>query len=101
MERTWDHSAIVLAVQLIDKNIFEKINFGLRWPPINVFDSTTNQKWAGVEEKKVKKRDEHGGVAEGCQCAMSACGERRQRIAFSTIAHCWVMMLSTMTPIQQ
>jgi hypothetical protein len=58
---------------LIDKNIIQKIHCGLRWPPINVFDSITNQKWVGTEEKRVEKRDECGGVAEGYQCATSAC----------------------------
>jgi hypothetical protein len=40
------------------------------------FDSTTNQKWVGVEENRVEKRDKHGGVAHGCQCATSVCGWR-------------------------
>ncbi len=64
------------AIQLIEKNIIKKIHRGLRWPPINVFDSTTHQKWAGVEEKRVEKRDKRGGVGEGCQCTTSACGRR-------------------------
>jgi hypothetical protein len=70
------HSAIVFVVRLINNNIIKKIHHGLRWPPINVFDSSTNQKWTGMEEKRVEKKDKRGGVAEGCQCATSACGMR-------------------------
>ncbi len=59
MERTGGHSSIVLAVQLIDENIIKK-----KWPPIDVFNATTNQKHAGVtEEVKGKKFD--GGGARG------------------------------------
>ena len=35
-----------------------------RWSII--FHTTTNQKWAGAVEERVEKRDERGGVAEGC-----------------------------------
>jgi hypothetical protein len=49
------------------------VSDGHRW---NSGDTTTNQKWAGAEEKKTEKRDERAGVAEGCQCATSACGGR-------------------------
>jgi hypothetical protein len=38
------HSAIILAIQLIDENIIKKILCGLRWPPIDVFDATTMKK---------------------------------------------------------
>ncbi len=62
MERTGGHSAIVLAIQLIDKNIIKPIHCGLRWPPINVFDSTTNQKHAGVMEEVQGKRFDGGGA---------------------------------------
>jgi hypothetical protein len=78
VERTGGHSAIILAIQLINENIIKKIHHGLKWPPINVFDSTTNQKWAGAEEKRVEKRYKHGGMAEGCQCTTSACGKREE-----------------------
>ncbi len=61
---------------MIDDYIIKIIHCGLRWPPINVFDSTTNQKWVGAEEKRVEKRGKRGGVAEGCQCSTSACGRR-------------------------
>jgi hypothetical protein len=61
---------------LINKNIILQIHRGLRWPPINVFNSTTNKKWVGMEEKRVAKRDKCGGVAEGCQCTTFACGRR-------------------------
>jgi hypothetical protein len=64
VEHTGGHSAIVLAVQLIGKNIIKKIYCGLRWPPINVFDSTTNQKHTGVMEEVQGKRF-GGGVAWG------------------------------------
>jgi hypothetical protein len=56
------HSAIVLAVQLIDKNIIKKIHRGLRWPPIKVFDSTTNQKHVCVMEEVQGKRFDGGGA---------------------------------------
>ncbi len=59
------HSTIVLPIQLINKNMIKKNDRGLRWPLINVFDSTTNQKWAGVEEKRVEKRDKRGGSGRG------------------------------------
>ena len=62
MERSGGHSAIVLAVQLIDKNIIKKIHRGLRWPPINVFNSTTNQKHTGVMDEVQGKRFDGGGV---------------------------------------
>ena len=41
------------------------------------------------------------GVGAGCQCAMSVSkdGERWQRSASLMITRCWVMMLSTMTPL--
>ncbi len=39
-----------------------------------ILHTTTNQKWLGVVEERVEKRDKHGGVAEGSQCATSACG---------------------------
>ncbi len=61
---------------MIDKSIIKKKHHGVRWALIDVFDSTINQKWVGAEEKRVEKRDEHGGVAEGCQCTKSACGRR-------------------------
>jgi hypothetical protein len=32
--------------------------------------------WVGAEEKRIDKRDKHGGVAEGCQCTTPACGGR-------------------------
>jgi hypothetical protein len=44
--------------------------------PWNSGDTTTNQKWAGAEERKMEKRDKCRGAAEGCQCATSACGGR-------------------------
>jgi hypothetical protein len=62
VEHTGGHSAIVLAVQLIDKNIIKKIHRGLRWPPINVFNSTTNQKHTGVMDEVQGKRFDGGGV---------------------------------------
>ncbi len=46
--------------------------FGGRWSI--VLHITTYQKWVGVGEERVEKRDKCGGVAEGCQCATSACG---------------------------
>jgi hypothetical protein len=48
------------------------VAFGGRWSII--LHTTTNQKWAGAVEERVEKRDKCGGVAEGCQCATSACG---------------------------
>jgi hypothetical protein len=66
VERMGGHSAIVLAVQLINKNIIRKIHRSLRLPPINVFDSTTNQKHVGVTEEVQGKRfngEESGGMA--------------------------------------
>ncbi len=72
MERTWGHSIIVLAIQLINKNIIKKIHRDLRWPPIDVFNSTTNQKWAGVEEKRVEKKDAgQDGDEVGFECLNS------------------------------
>ncbi len=62
VDRTGGHSAIVLAVQLIDEYIIKKIHRGLRWPPIDVFDSTTNQKHAGVTEKVQGKRFDGWGA---------------------------------------
>jgi hypothetical protein len=62
VERTGGHSAIVLAVQLVVENIIKKIHRGLRWPPIDVFDSTTNQKHAGVTEEVHGKRFDGGGA---------------------------------------
>jgi hypothetical protein len=62
VERTGGHSTIVLAVQLINKNILKKIHYGLRWPPIDVFDSTTNQKHMGVMEEVQGKRFNGGGA---------------------------------------
>jgi hypothetical protein len=43
------------------------------------------------------------GAGAGCQCAMSASkeGERWQCSPSLMIAHCWLMTLSTMTPIRQ
>jgi hypothetical protein len=38
------------------------VAFGGRWSII--LHTTTNQKWAGVVEERVEKRDERGGVAE-------------------------------------
>jgi hypothetical protein len=72
------------------QNIIKKIRCVLRWPPIDVFDSTTNQKRAGVEEKRVEKRDKHGGVAEGCQCATSACG-RREGAKYRIVDDCTLL----------
>ncbi len=46
---------------------------GFWWPPIEHNHTTTNQKRAGAGEERVEKRDECGGVAEGCQCATPAC----------------------------
>ncbi len=40
-----------------------------------ILHTTTNQKQAGTGEERVEKRDKHGGVAEGCQWATSACGK--------------------------
>ncbi len=37
VERTGGHSAIVLVVQLTDKNIIKKIHHDLRWPPDQCF----------------------------------------------------------------
>jgi hypothetical protein len=48
------------------------VAFGGCWSII--LHTTINQKWAGAVEERMEKRDEHGGVAEGCQCATSACG---------------------------
>jgi hypothetical protein len=56
------HSTIFLAIQLIGKNIIKKIHCGLRWPPIDVFDSTTNQKHGGVTEEVQGKRFNGGGA---------------------------------------
>ena len=42
---------------------------------VELRDTTTNQKRAGVEKERMEKRDECGGVAaEGYQCAASECG---------------------------
>jgi hypothetical protein len=46
---------------------------GCRW---NSGDTTTNQKWVVAEEKRMMKWNKHEGVADGCQCAISACGGR-------------------------
>jgi hypothetical protein len=46
--------------------------FGGCW--LIILHTTTNQKWAGDEEERVEKRDKCWGMAEGCQCTMSACG---------------------------
>ncbi len=54
-----------------NKNIKYIVAFGGCWSII--LHTTTNQKWAGAEEERVEKREKHGGVAEGCQCATSAC----------------------------
>jgi hypothetical protein len=48
------------------------VAFGGHW--LIILHTTTNQKWAGTVEERVEKRDKRGGVAEGCQCATSACG---------------------------
>jgi hypothetical protein len=55
-------------------NIKYIVAFGGRWSII--LHTTTNQKWTGAGEERVEKRDEHGVVAEECQCTMSACGRR-------------------------
>ena len=55
-------------------NIKYIVAFGGCW--LIILHTTTNQKWAGAVEERVEKRDEHGGVAEGCQCTKSACGRR-------------------------
>jgi hypothetical protein len=55
-----------------NNNIKYIVAFGGRW--LIILHTTTNQKWAGAGEERVEKRDKCGGVAEGCICAMSACG---------------------------
>ncbi len=62
MKSTGGHSVIVLAVHLIDENIMKKIHRGLRWPPIDVFDSITNQKHAFMMEEVQEKRFNGGGA---------------------------------------
>jgi hypothetical protein len=54
-----------------NNNIKYIVAFGGHW--LIILHTTNNQKWAGAGEERVEKRDEHGGVAEGCQCATSAC----------------------------
>jgi hypothetical protein len=101
VEHTGGHSAIVLAVQLIGENIIKKIHCGLRWPPIDVFDSTINQKWAGMEEKRVEKGTNVGEWQRDANSPrLHVEGERGQHTALSTIEHCWVMTLSALTPIR-
>ncbi len=51
-----------MAIQLIDEKIIKKIHRGLRWPPIDVFDATTNQKHSGVTEEAQGKRFDRGGA---------------------------------------
>jgi hypothetical protein len=53
-------------------NIKYIVAFGSRW--LIILHTTTNQKWAGMGDKRVEKRDKCGGVAKGCQCATSVCG---------------------------
>ena len=67
-------------------------------------DTTTNQKWGDVEEKRTEKRDAREREQDAnAQCAVSASeeGERWQRSTSLMIASCWVMTLSAMTPIPQ
>ncbi len=52
-------------------NIKYIVAFGGRW--LIILHTTTYQKWVGIKEERVDKRDERGGVAEGCQCATPAC----------------------------
>jgi hypothetical protein len=60
----------------VEKNLqcYIMVSDSRRW---NSGDTTTNQKWAGTEEKRMEKRDGHGRVAEECQCATSAYGGRK------------------------
>jgi hypothetical protein len=69
------HRPIVCGGKLDNKNINNIkyiVAFGGPW--LIILHTTTNQKWAGAGEERVEKRDECGGVAEGCKCATSACG---------------------------
>jgi hypothetical protein len=59
-------------------------------PPIKDNHTTTNQNWAGVGEARMEKRDKRGGVAEGCQCATSACA-RRERATYCIINNCMLL----------
>jgi hypothetical protein len=50
------------AIQLINKKKIKKTHHSLRWPRINVFDATTNQKHAGVTAEVQGKRFDGGGA---------------------------------------
>ncbi len=44
----------------------------------------------GVAEERVEKRDKHGGVAEGCQCATSPCG-RLEGATYRIVKDCTLL----------
>ncbi len=57
---------------------------------MNISTQQPTKNGGGVEEKRMEKRDERRGVAEGCQCAMSACG-RREGAMYHIINDCTLL----------
>ncbi len=55
--------------------LFHVTSVDCRWNN-GTYQPTKRMQRAGAEEKKTERRDESGGVAEGCQWPKSLCGGR-------------------------